>query len=244
MMKQPVIGETLHPAKYSEAILTHLKSIVYEYWRNHTREYDIIQILDPFAGTGRIHELATPSMYETFGVEIEKPWADLHPQTWHGDATFMHWLATGRFDMIVTSPTYGNRFSDKHTPSDKEAKKWIRRSYSYDIRAMTGDPNYNLHSNNTGALRFSSRTYEILHEKSYDECLRVLTHDGWFVLNVSDFIKDHKVQPVAAWHRDLLIDRGLRVIREIDVETPRMRMGRNEKARVAYEKIYVMGRDK
>jgi tRNA G10 N-methylase Trm11 len=194
-----------------------------------------IQVLDPFAGTGLIHEFYS-LFVTTHGVEIEKEWAEMHARTRHGDSTRMFYFATGCFDMIVTSPTYGNRFADKHKAKDAS----LRRGYTHDLRALTNDQNRELQPNNTGGLPFSSKQYKELHLAVYRECWRVLKPKGWFVLNVSDFIKNFEIQPVANWHRDALIDLGFRVIEVYPVPTPRLRFGANEKARVEHEMVYVL----
>lgn len=228
--------DVLHPAKYSKALMPFFQSIIDSYGYDSD---DPIDVLDPFAGTGRIHDLAS-LWVQTWGVEIEEPWADLHDRTMCGDSTQLHkWFPPLSFDMIITSPTYGNRFADHHVPRN-EAKLWTRRGYTYDLRAMTGEPERQLEPNNTGKLMFSSPKYKKLHQEVYAQCHRVLRQGGWFVLNVSDSIFKGEIVPVAAWHRDVLIELGLRVIAEYDVPTPRLRMGRNESARVECEKIFVL----
>lgn len=235
-----VVNEPLHPAAFSRELMPWFVKIVEDYdntvKRSPTRP---VRILDPFAGTGRIHQLMEIENVQTYGVEIEPEWAELHPLTNCADSTNMDYFLSLFFDMIVTSPTYGNRFSDKHTPRN-EAREWTRRSYAYDLRKMTGDPNRRLAPSNTGQFPFSSPKYKSLHRAVYAECYRVLRFGGWFVLNISDHIRADKVIPVATWHRDALIDLGFTVVTEYDIPTPRLRMGRNEKARVPFEKIYVL----
>ena len=67
-----------HPAKFSDEILA-------EIGRTLVR-LDVAPrawIVDPFAGVGRVHELAWP----TFGIEIEPEWAATNKRTWCGDST-------------------------------------------------------------------------------------------------------------------------------------------------------------
>lgn len=232
----------LHPAKYSKEVMLVLRDEINDFLAHCLHQSRPIRVLDPFAGTGRIHDLAYPKkLIRTVGIEIEKPWADMHPDTRHGDSTKMPPRWTGLFEMICTSPTYGNRFADHHTPRN-EAKTWTRRSYTYDLRAQTGDPLYALDPRNTGLLRFTSPKYKELHLAVYRECWRVLQPGGRFVLNVSDSYSDGRIVPVAAWHRDALVDLGLRVIREHNVPTQRLRKGSNSDLRVPFEKIYVLER--
>ena len=67
--------KTKHPAKYTDSLLPVFKEML----------SDCVTVLDPFAGTGKIHILP----YETTGLEIEKEWADMHENTILGDATKM-----------------------------------------------------------------------------------------------------------------------------------------------------------
>ena len=82
------------------------------------------------------------------GVEIEAPWADTHMMTIQGDALALP-FGDHCFDCVVTSPVYGNRFSDHHRARDGS----LRRTYTHDLQRMTGDPERTLHPNNSGMLQ-------------------------------------------------------------------------------------------
>ena len=94
-----------HPAKYSAPVLDVITDIL------ETRQINGLTI-DPFAGTGRIHQLAT-HLRPTIGVEIETEWADMHPNTIQGDSTqlaqIVKQLDLPPVNAIITSPAYGNR---------------------------------------------------------------------------------------------------------------------------------------
>lgn len=225
--------QMIHPAPYSAPILERFVAILQD--RLAVQPDLPIKVLDPFAGTGRIHQLGG-NLVETVGVEIQPQWAALHPQTRVGDATALPTPWTGHFDVVITSPTYGNRFADKHKAKDGS----VRRSYTHDLRRMTGDEELELEPTNTGQFQFHTKQYQELHRKAYHEVWRVLRAGGWFVLNVSDSIKNREVVPVAQWHHDLATDIGFDTIEIIPIETRRMKFGQNAAARPAYEMIYVM----
>src|SRR5690606_16073322 len=132
-------GGISHPARYSRALLDEFRSIL----EHHGMPGD--NILDPFAGTGRIHELQDDG-WETVGVEIEKEYADMHLDTVHGSALDLP-FDPETFAAIVTSPTYGNRLADSHNASDPER----RRSYTHDL-------GHDLDPDNSGTLHWRTPT--------------------------------------------------------------------------------------
>jgi tRNA G10 N-methylase Trm11 len=163
-----------HPARFSDAALETLAGLV---------PVGAI-LLDPFAGTGRIHELAG---VHTVGVELEPEWAGIHSCTLVGDALALP-FAANTFDAIATSPSYGNRLADHHEARDGST----RRSYRQDL----GRP---LHPNNSGAEQWGPR-YRTMLERSWREAIRVLRPGGTFLLVISDHVRAGKVQRVTEWH--------------------------------------------
>lgn len=177
-------GGVSHPARFSDNLLPIFADLL--------DGYD--QVLDPFAGTGKIHRL---DGHQTVGVEIESEWAALHPQTTRGSALDLP-FANESFDAICTSPTYGNRLADSHNASDPER----RRSYTHDLgRQLSPD--------NSGGMQWGDE-YRYFHERAWAEAVRVLKPGGRFVLNIKDHVRDGVQQPVAAWHVATLVDLGLR----------------------------------
>jgi len=215
-----------HPAKFSPSILDVIRDIL------STRAVpEDALILDPFSGVGRCHDLGWP---RTVGVELEMPWCRVQEgPVVRADSTALP-FASGTFDAAVTSPTYGNRFADKHKAKDGS----VRRSYTHDLRTSLEDPDYTLHPGNTGGMKWG-REYWRVHGAVYDEVWRVLVDGGLFVVNVSDHIKNRKVVRVVDWHRRALAARGFEVVDVLDVETPRLRHGANRDARVDGEAVIV-----
>lgn len=217
-----------HPAKFSEPILDALDGLVRDHLGKGAR------ILDPFAGTGRVHTLRRAGAITT-GIELEPEWATLHPATLVGNALALPFPAAS-FDAIVTSPAYGNRMADHHEARDASRRNTYRHAL--------GRP---LHPDNAGAIAFGPKYHE-LHAAAWAEALRVLRPGGLFVVNVSDFLRT--VGPkgkrrrgrveVVAWHAQALHELGAELTFRIPVQTRRQRQGANGDVRVDHEVILVL----
>lgn len=106
-----------HPAVFHDLILRRGAGLLDEYLppgRNPRF------VLDPFAGTGKVHELMKLCQIpiETFGIELMPKWAAMHPRTFRGDATDLDYQSR-QFHGVFTSPCYGNRMADSHDANDK-----------------------------------------------------------------------------------------------------------------------------
>lgn len=99
-----------HPAKFSPGVLNAVRLALLGERR--------LDVLDPFAGVGRIHELHVEQGHNTVGVELQPEWAAAHPRTVVGDATRLPFPG-GSFDVIATSPCYGNRMADHHDAQER-----------------------------------------------------------------------------------------------------------------------------
>jgi len=202
------VSKVKHPAKYTDGLIPIFQRMIPAG----------SLVLDPFAGTGKIHLLP----FETVGVEIEKEWADMHPDTICADSTSLP-FTDGSFDVICTSPTYGNRMADHHNAKDGSK----RNTYTHVLGRQ-------LHNNNTGRMHFGEK-YKALHIAVYLECKRVLRDGGLFILNVKNFIKQGKEVDVFNWHKDALENIGFSLI-EIDrLAVNGNGFGANSKARVQHE---------
>jgi tRNA G10 N-methylase Trm11 len=184
------------------------------------------QVLDPFAGTGRIHVLLERG-WQTVGIELEPEWADMHPHTQVGNALALD-FGNECFDAIATSPTYGNRFADSYEASDPEA----RRSYRFDLgRELSPD--------NSGALQWG-QAYRDFHELAWRETLRVLRPGGRFVLNIKDHIRDNQWVDVAGWHVGVLVRCGLDLRAIRPVVSDGIDLGANSKHRTGAELVIAL----
>ena len=209
---KPDLGDGIsHPARYSAGMLPIFVDIMaYELFASFVS----LKVLDPFAGTGRIHDLRDLITVETVGVELESEWADLHADTICGNALHLP-FEDYEFDVICTSPTYGNRLADSHNASDPER----RRSYTHDLGRK-------LHDDNSGAMQWSLE-YREFHLKAWAEAVRVLRPGGLFILNIKDHIRDGVQQPVSTWHAATLVSLGLDYDPELSqgVPTRHLRQG-------------------
>jgi SAM-dependent methyltransferase len=230
---KPDLGDGIsHPARYSAGLLPIFAGII-----DYNLEYYMLghlvsagKILDPFAGTGRIHDLRDLIGCETVGVELEAEWADLHADTICGNALHLP-FEDHEFDVICTSPTYGNRLADSHNASDPER----RRSYTHDLGRK-------LHDDNSGAMQWSLE-YREFHLKAWVEAVRVLRPGGLFILNIKDHIREGIQQPVSTWHAATLVSLGLDYDPELSqgVPTRHLRQG-STRERAGQELVLVFKR--
>lgn len=238
-----------HPAKFSDEIVTVLDRLIRAEQRRLGRP---VLVYDPFAGVGRVHRLAVERggdrIVQTVGSEIQASWASLHDRTIHADSLrLMRRWADHRhlvvevadligvdplrvfdgFDVVATSPCYGNRFADKHDAQDGST----RRSYAHDLRAMGDD----LAPDSAGGLAWGPAYWQF-HAEAYRLIRGVLRppsdadpSGGLLLLNVSDFVKAKAIVPAALWHRGAAHGAGFIEIGERPrfVETPRMTYGEN-----------------
>lgn len=218
-----------HPAQFSREILSLVE-------RQHLLP-DAGIVLDPMAGVGNIHKLATATR-KTVGIELEEPWAAAHPDTVVGNALRLP-FGRASFDAVFTSPCYGNRLADHHRAQDGST----RRSYTHDLQHTTGDPGRRLHADNSGTLRATRADYWAFHARAWAEVARVLRPGGRFVLNVSDHISGGRVVPVVERHTDLVLLSGFTLVKEFQVGTRRMRYGANNRLRVPTESVLIFDRE-
>lgn len=211
--------EGRHPARYSAP--------VQQWMRRQLRGWPG-PVLDPFAGTGGVHNLGRD---DTWGIEIEPPGTILHPvhpRTLQGDATALP-FADASFGLVVTSPTYGNRMADSYAGDGTPR---------YTYRIAQGQP---LRANNSGALHWGP-TYRALHAQAWAEVWRVLRPGGLLFVNVSDHIRRHQRRYVTAWHWTTLTAIGFTPTHVEHIVTRRMRHGANRNSRTPTEMILVFTR--
>lgn len=209
-----------HPAKFTPSIISALEDVLDRYVPPGSK------ILDPFAGVGGIHVFRPE--YETWGVEIEKEWADQHFFTLHGNSLNLAPLAEmGPWDAVVTSPAYGNRMADRYAGDGTR-----RHTYRIDLGRE-------LHEDNGGKHQWGSREYDELHAAVWGECYGLIREGGYMIVNVSNHVRDYQEMPVVDWHVMCLADIGFMIREMIPIRTPRMGHGANRSLRVDHEVVIV-----
>lgn len=219
-------SQVKHPATYTDAFIPIFSELL----------LGCASVYDPFAGTGK---LANIREYGFSGKlccsEIEPEWSNRHAgiDYWFiGDSSNTFFISSGFFDAVCTSPTYGNRMADSHTAKDDSK----RITYTHCLGRKLSD-------GNTGKTQWGDK-YKLQHTVIYKEVVRTLKPNGLFVLNVSDHIRNGVVQKVTTWHVECLKSMGLSVEKILEIATPRMGFGANSSARVGFESIILMRKQK
>jgi DNA modification methylase len=245
-----------HPAVFSDSLFDDLIDAL---TLVHPGAIPVTSVLDPFAGTGRIHVIADRAGIPfSTGIELEPEWAniDMFPAPPRmqvvGDCldVLAGWIDTGqKVDATATSCTYGNRMADHHEAKDpckhctgtghvigdpltscKKCKgKGLSRRNTY--RHRLGRP---LTNNNTGGMQWGKK-YRTFHEDVWALCFDVLNPGGRMVLNVSNHIRKHREIDVSGWHLETLERIGFVPIKVVQVGTSRNKNGANRDARVDHE---------
>jgi SAM-dependent methyltransferase len=208
-----------HPAPFSDPILDAVAEQLTEVGTPTT-------VVDPFAGTGRVHELRERAgVIETIGIEIEPEWADSHPDTRQGDALRLsHEVGEDAVDAIVTSPTYGNRMADHHDAKDDSVRHTYKHTLGRDL-----DPN------NSGQMHWGEQ-YRAFHRQAWSEAVKALKPGGTLTINIKNHMRAGVEQRVVEWHLDTLMhDFGLRLVALNVVATSGLRAGANANNRTPVE---------
>lgn len=208
-----------HPAKYSDAIL--------EAMVEHIKPGS--KVLDPMAGTGRVHRLRrmVPGGCWTVGTELEVEWAACDFRTLNSNCLSLPFV-DNTFDYICVSPVYGNRMSDHHDAKDGSE----RLTYTHKLGRK-------LHKDNSGAMQWG-KAYRAFHLDAWTESLRVLKPEGIFLLNIKDHIRAGKLQHVTEWHVNTLESLGLNIGSVTRVPCTGMGFGANGDVRVDHENVICM----
>jgi len=211
---------TAHPAVYTDALLPVFARFLPQGAR---------AVLDLFAGTGKVSRLRAwrPDLV-TFGAELESEWCSAANAagcfTPRCSAVALPYPDQA-FDVIVTSPAYGNRMADHHNARDNSPRHTYRHVLGHD-----------LHPQNSGAMQWGD-AYRALHLAAWAEARRVLRPGGALILNCKDHIRAGVLQPVTNWHAVALLGLGFACVERVRVVCPGQRHGANGGVRVGWESV-------
>lgn len=256
--------DTRHPAAYSKRVL-HAIAAVIEREIPPEPEAPVV-VLDPFAGTGRIHHLIDkPKEYseipagriKTYGIEIETEWAALHDRTYIGDALDLRaTFAPEEVDVVATSPCFGNRMADHHDAKDQCKRcegtgfvdaPLIKIGVCPDCKGVgLSKRNTYRHalgrkpSDGSAAMLRWGPEYRRFHDSFIISVLTVLRPQGVLAVNMKNHVRRAKVEPVVEWWVTTLLAHNLGLIEVVRLPSAGLRHGANHKARVEDEVLIVV----
>jgi hypothetical protein len=254
---------TPHPAKFNSDVLDVIHQVLNA---ELPGRHSPLQVLDPFAGVGGIHTLHDPPWVETYGLEIEPEWAEQNSRTVTGDI-LTYDFGGAMFDVIATSPCYGNRMADHQDAAEVCSKC---KGEGVGVSALTQqqwDGTYRdvvtpapcpacdgkgirvydrityKHklgrdlSPNNSGAMQWGLAYRAFHATAYCSIDKVLAPGGLFILNMKNHIRGGVEQQVTQWHGYVLNDLGYTSERVTLVPTTGMGYGQNREARVDHESV-------
>ena len=218
-IEELIMEKARHPAKYTDSFIP----IFYE------RLKDTRNVLDPFAGTGKIGMLKNYGYNgKIYANEIEPEWLSDNEYNCdvltYQDAEFLNY-PSNYFDAICTSPTYGNRMADHHNAKDGST----RNTYTHCLGKQLKD-------GNTGKMQWGNE-YRDKHKRIYAHLSDLLVTNGLFVINVKNHIRKGVEIDVVDFHRNLIESLGFELLYSDYIKTSGLKYGNNSDRRVDGEYI-------
>lgn len=239
---QPSADDGKHPAKFSESIQDAIARWVV--WEISSTLFRPARILDPMAGVGTIGFLEGITFdgapCRVTMVEIEPEWAAANPHTICAD--LFEWPNPERYDILITSPAYGNRMSDHHnandraTVGDRKGELTIRHTYKHYLGRLPS----------VGAsttLRWGE-AYRAWHRRLLDRLADFVEPGGLVLWNVADHIATvdgaKQRQRVTAFFVNEFLIRGYELEAMDLIETAKLRHGKAWESRTRGERLLVL----
>jgi hypothetical protein len=224
-----------HCAKFSKELYEPIRQMISSIWST----LDDRLVYDPMAGVGTLE-----AILETFrplvpvGSEIEEEYAAEKPWIIHEDCRDH----LDRYQLIVTSPPYGNRMADQYlgTPAEQKlraetGRKPRRNSYAIDL-------NRRVSKGSSAGFQWGPKYRELMETIWAHVAQHQLLPGGHLIVNVASHFRDKVYQPVAEWTLEALLNLGLELTAAHLVATPGLRDGQNSEARVGHEMVYLFQR--
>jgi len=231
-----------HCAKFSKELYEPIRQMIL---RTHAGQECVnglaeCGVYDPMAGVGTLEEILAPmaGWLVPVGSEIEieyateRPWIQWEDCRDHLD----------RYQLIVTSPPYGNRMADQYlgTPAEQAlraetGKKPRRNSYAIDLNRRVSE-------GSSAGLQWGPKYRELMESIWGHVAQHQLLPGGHLIVNVASHFRDKEYRPVAEWTLSTLLDLGLVLIEARFAETPGNRDGQNRESRVGGELVYLFQR--
>lgn len=237
VMTSPTALPGTNPATYSPEIIAKIQSVlpalVAEYSLAQSAPLSSMVLLDPFAGEGKIFDIATQGIWpgRVKALELEKEWARVREGTTVGDTLNLNrYWPNDTFDFIVTSPPYGTRMADDHNARDDSKRNTYRHRLG---RPLSKNSSANLQWDHPQML------YQLFMTLCYVRFTNALRDKGIFILNVSDHIRGGKRIQAVRWHKAAVHAVGFELLADYKVKTRRNRQGENGDKRVPYERVLV-----
>jgi hypothetical protein len=193
------------------------------------------KLIDSFAGTAeKLAMLLEDNHFlgEIHANELQPYWASFTPEpiiSVVGDACNLPYPEEF-FNCALTSPCYGNRMADSHTPQEDSPRN------TYTHRHMAHCHGEKLDPRNSGAMQWGPE-YRKLHLHAWVELWRVLKRGAPFILNIKDHIRAGKRVHVTHWHIETIQRIGFRFDGSRKVFLSGNRQGENAEKRINYEKV-------
>lgn len=213
-----------HPAPYSEGLFPIFADLI----SSVAVERQQVKLLDPMCGEGSILDIKQ----HLPGVAFQVHASDLYRWTYAregvhvADATSLP-HPDSIFDVIVTSPPYGNRMADALS-SDGDN----RVTYA-DRRGAEAQPN------DVSGMQWGQQ-YRLTMSTIWAETVRVAKPGALIVVNCKDHIRQARIQPVTEWHLLALTRLGCTITALRFLLTSGVKGIANDSARTGFETVFAV----
>lgn len=258
----PVVPK--HPATFSVPIQTELVDMLDAEIRRQAKDYPL-NVLDPFAGVGTIHNLVDEAELPlvTFGLELQPEWAAAHPQTVCGSVLEVDRIfERPMFEVIATSPCYGNRMADSQDAQERckacggtgrmvstacprcegtGRNTYERNTYTHKLRESGAEPV--ARDDNACVMQWGAR-YRTFHDQAWTACDQVLVPGGLVLLNIKNHVRTVRgvqaEQRVVEFHINTFFRLGYTLKETRSIPTRGLAHGQNHDVRTDAELVVAL----